>query len=479
MIFTISLAIFMAALDTLIVNIALPTISESFHMSSSNVSWVATVYLLVMSGCILIFGKVSDVIGFKRVFLTGFVIFTIGSLMCGVLPVLTGSFWVLVGSRAFQAIGGAMLMAVPIAMVTAYVPPEMRGKAMGFLVTMTSLGAALGPTLGGFLTDYLSWQWIFFINIPLGIIGIILGFLVIPGSERKTMNQKFDWAGAALIFIGLALLLYGFSEGNNQGWDSPVIIGSLVAAVIILILFARQELKSADPLLQVHLFKDRNFFLFNLAFSLLLFSLAGIFFFMPFFMKYVGNYSTSSAGLILTSFSLFTAIAGFIAGMLYNRVGGRNLLIGASVITVLGYFLLFTLNAGTPAGFIILFLSITGFGGGIFVPPLSNMVMTMTSKQYRGMISSLIQVERFAPMTIGIAFFNIIFVKANEIFNSLFKIGPGYSADLHLKALTSAFDLTFLFVFIIGIVVVILSCIARYTIHPDYLEKDDKQPGAG
>jgi len=140
----------MADLDGTIVNIALPTISESFSLSSSSVSWVATMYLLVMAGCVLIFGKVSDVIGYKRVFLSGFVIFTIGSFICGILPDLTGSFVTLIGSRAFQGIGGAMITAIAPAMVTAFVPMKMKGKAMGIVMTMAGLGTAIGPTMGGF-----------------------------------------------------------------------------------------------------------------------------------------------------------------------------------------------------------------------------------------------------------------------------------------------------------------------------------------
>jgi EmrB/QacA subfamily drug resistance transporter len=479
LIVSIALAIFMAALDTLIVNIALPTIMESFHVSSNEVSWVATVYLMVMAGCVLIFGKVSDDIGFKRIFLAGFFIFITGSLMCGILPVLTGSFWVLVGSRAFQAIGGAMITAVPVAMVTEYVPARLRGKAMGIVVTMTALGAALGPSLGGILTEYLSWQWIFFINVPVGITAIILGSMVIPDSERRPMKHGFDWPGAVLIFIGLALMLFGVSEGNTRGWGSPVIIGSLLASVIILALFVKHEQTFADPLLQVNLFRDRDFFFFNVAFCLLLFSVSGVFFFMPFFLKYICGYPTATAGLILTPFSIFTMFAGIIAGMLYNRTGGRALLIWASVITVLGYFLLFTMNADTPAVIIIIFLSITGFGGGLYVPPVSNMVMTMVSRQYQGMVSSLMMVERFGPLTMGIAFFNQVFVNGKEFFSHLFNAGLGTDAGLQLKVLTASFDVTFLSIFLIGLGIVIFSWIARYKVHPDYIEKKDETPMNG
>src|SRR5512147_3294496 len=162
LIISISLATFMASLDGTIVNIALPTISESFGISTTTVSWVATAYLLVMAGCVLVFGKVSDMIGFKKVFLAGFSVFTLGSFFCGFLPELTGGFLVLIGSRILQAIGGAMITAIAPAMIMAYIPPDQKGKAMGVIMTFAALGTALGPTIGGFLTQYLSWHWIFF-----------------------------------------------------------------------------------------------------------------------------------------------------------------------------------------------------------------------------------------------------------------------------------------------------------------------------
>jgi len=196
MILSISLAIFMSSLDGTIVNIARPTISEAFSISSSTVSWVATAYLLVMAGCVLVFGKVSDVIGFKKVFLSGFVIFTIGSFACGALPDMFNSFPILVGSRVFQAIGGAMITAIAPAMVTAYIPMEKKGKAMGIIMTLAALATAIGPTIGGALTQYTSWHWIFFINVPIGIFAVLLGSRVIPPSNARGVLTGFDRYGA-------------------------------------------------------------------------------------------------------------------------------------------------------------------------------------------------------------------------------------------------------------------------------------------
>lgn len=474
-IIAISLATFMASLDGTIVNIALPTISESFSLSSSTVSWVATMYLLVMAGCVLIFGKISDVIGFKRVFLTGFIIFTLGSFTCGVLPDLTGSFATLVGSRAFQGIGGAMITAIAPAMVTAFIPMDMKGKAMGIIMTLAALGTAIGPTIGGFLTQYLSWHWIFFINIPIGIVAVLLGARVIPHQVPDHHGGPFDRTGAILIFVGLALLLYGVSEGSNLGWTSPVIIGSLAASVLVLGAFVWQELKVKNPVLELRLFSQKNFLLINLVLFLVFFSFSGISYLLPFYLQYVSGYTISEAGLILTSLSMAMMVAGIIAGLLYNRIGGRILSIIAAGVLLVGYFLITHLRVDTTTGFVILCLICIGFGLGLVITPVSNMVMTSAPRRYQGMVSSLTSLERFAPMTIGIALYNIFFVQGMAVIAAHYDITKTAPAEIQMKVLAAGFDLAFFVSFLIGIVILILTLVARYEMHPDYLDSDDEE----
>ncbi len=340
LILSISLAAFMSALDGTIVNIALPTISSDFHLSSSTVSWVSTIYLLVMAGCVLIFGKLSDGIGFKKVFLSGFVIFTVGSFSCGLLPDLMNSFPVLVGSRAFQAIGGAMITAIAPAMVTAYIPMQQKGKAMGIIMTVAALGTAIGPTIGGVLTQYLSWHWIFLINVPVGICALLLGMKVIPASVPHAIPSSFDKSGALLIFTGLASLLFAVSEGTSMGWTSPVILGTLALAILTLSYFVWHELRVADPLLELRLFKNRNFLLTNLIMSLVFFSFAGISYLLPFYLQYVKGYGASDAGLILTALSVAMMVSGILAGILFNRVGGRVLCIATGCFLVAGFYMM-------------------------------------------------------------------------------------------------------------------------------------------
>ena len=475
LVFAISLAVFMSSLDGTIVNIALPTISESFGISSSTVSWVATAYLLVMAGCVLIFGKISDVIGFKRVFLSGFIIFTAGSFACGLLPDLFNSFMMLVASRVFQGIGGAMITAIAPAMITAYIPMEMKGKAMGTVMTLAALGMAIGPAIGGFLTQYLSWHWIFFINVPVGIVAVILGARVIPGSGERRTLEGFDRTGSVLIFAGLASLLYAVSEGQTIGWTSPVILGMIAIAVIAIAAFIVHELRIADPLLELRLFKDRFFLLPNLLFTLVFFSFAGINYLLPFYLEYVCGYSTSSAGLLLTSLSFAMMVAGIAAGILFNRAGPRILTIGAGLLLALGYFMMTRLHTDTTTLYITASLILIGLGLGLMVTPVSNVIMNSVSRKYQGMVSSLTSLERFAPLTLGIAFFNQIFIQGVLTIAEYRGISEEAPAAMRLEVLASGFDFAFLVSFIFSIFILIIAVLIRPYIHPDYRESGEQE----
>ena len=470
LIISISLAMFMSALDGTIVNIALPTISSSFNLSSSTVSWVVTIYLLVMAGCILIFGKLSDSIGFKKIFLTGFGIFTLGSFSCGFLPDLLSSFHLLIISRAFQAIGGAMITAIAPAMITAYIPMNQKGKAMGIIMTVSALGTAIGPTIGGVLTQFLSWNWIFFINVPVGICAILLGGKVIPMSRPCENYAGFDRTGAFLIFIGLASLLFAVSEGQSMGWMSPTIIGTLLLALCMLGYFVWHELRIREPLLELRLFKNRNFLMTNLILMLVFFSMAGISYLLPFYLQYVKGYGTSDSGLILTSLSIALMISGILSGALYNRAGGRKLCISAGVFLVAGYYLMTRLRVDSSALFVILCLFLIGLGLGLMITPASNMVMNSVAKRYQCMVSSLTSLERFGPLTLGVAIANLIFIQGILTIAQNQGITESAPANIKLHLITAGFDLAFFFSFIIAILILILALFARQEVHPDYLQ---------
>jgi EmrB/QacA subfamily drug resistance transporter len=432
-----------------------------------------------MAGCVLIFGKLSDSIGFKKVFLTGFVVFTLGSFLCGFLPDLLSSFPVLLVSRVFQAIGGAMITAIAPAMITAYIPMNLKGKAMGIIMTAAALGTAIGPTIGGILTQYLSWHWIFFINVPVGICAIVLGGKVIPTNACQSEYSDFDKTGSLLIFVGLAALLFAVSEGQTLGWLSPVIIASLLLAMATLWYFVIHELRTEDPILELRLFLNKNFLLTNMLLALVFFSLAGINYLLPFYLQYVKGYGTSDAGFILTALSIALMVSGIISGFLYNRVGGRKLCISAGIFLVAGYFLMTRLRVDTSTEFVILCLLLIGFGLGMMITPASNMVMNSVSKRYQGMVSSLTSLERFGPLTLGIAFANLVFIQGILSIAGHRGITETAPVNIKLQVMTAGFDLAFFFSFIVAIIILIIALVIRQEVHPDYKSGNDEGVMAG
>ncbi|MBP2133645.1 EmrB/QacA subfamily drug resistance transporter [Methanomicrobium sp. W14] len=471
LILSISLAIFMSSLDGTIVNIALPTISESFDVSSSTVSWVSTSYLLVIAGCLLIFGKISDSIGFKRVFLSGFILFTTGSFACGFIPDLLGSFYSLVGSRAFQGIGGAMITAVAPAMVTAFIPPEKTGKAMGIIMTAASFGMALGPTIGGALTQYLSWHWIFFINVPVGILAVILGAKVVPNTKGEGSLSGFDKYGAFFIFAGLAMLLFFVSEGQTLGWTSPCILLSLAGAAVFIVMFVMHELKNKNPLLELRLFRNKNFVLMNVIISLVFLTFGGINYLLPFYLEYVQGYETSVAGLILTILSFSMMISGLLAGLLYNRTGGRILAVVAAFIMAGGYFMMSRLHPDTGLLFIGVCLFLIGFGLGLMTTPMFSMVLNSVSGRFQGMVSSLTGLERYAPTTIGIAFYNLLFIQGALFIAKREGVVSSTPVTIKIEVLSAGFDFAFFFAMLFGILVLILALFVK-EVSPDSTRKN-------
>lgn len=470
-ILSISIAIFMSSLDGTIVNIALPAITEAFSITTTTVSWVATSYLLVEVGCVLIFGKIADTVGYKKIFLSGFFVFTLGSFLCGFLPEFVGGFPSLILSRIIQAVGGAMLMSVAAAMIAAYIPAEQKGKAMSIIMLCASLGTAIGPTIGGILTQHLSWHWIFFINVPVGIFAILLGAKVIPSMQPCTESGAFDRTGAVLVFVGLASLLFVVSEGATLGWTSPVILGVAALTVITLGGFVKRELGLTDPLLDIRLFRNRNFFLLNLLLVLVFLSFAGIEYLLPFFLQYVHNYDASASGLILSALAFAMMISGLIAGAVFNRVGPRRLCIVACIPLIIGYYMMTELHLYTSTEYVVCSLALIGFGLGLFVTPITSLIMMSASKTKAGMLSSLTSLERQAPCSIGIAIYNLLLIESVLFVAHSQAVTLQSPKDIQLEVLSAGFDFTFMLSFVLGIVILVISLLIKEEVHPDYAEE--------
>jgi len=402
----ISLAAFMGALDATIVNISLPTISKYFHCDVATVSWVAMAYLLVLSSTLITFGRVADIRGYKKIYLAGFAIFTIGSLLCG----LSSNIYLLIGFRVLQGIGAAMLQAIGGAMVVRYLPEKVRGTAFGIMTTSMAVGLAAGTPLGGFISQFYSWHWIFFINVPIGVIAIILGFAVLPRDTREFEEGQFDISGGGLLFLALVSLIFFLNMGNNIGWLSWVILISIIVSLATWAGFIFNEKRARSPLINLGLFRDRNF-TFAITVALLILLVAqGSWYAFPFYLEIEKGFATNVAGIILLVPTLFMMVCGPIAGFFSDRIGSRPICILGSAV-IIAAFLMFALM-GTKTGlyYIIIALALEGVGIGLMMPANFDFVMGTSARGEEGVINSLVNMVRNVGAVMGIAVFTVVFL---------------------------------------------------------------------
>jgi EmrB/QacA subfamily drug resistance transporter len=404
----IAFAAFMGNLDSTIVTISLPTIASSFHSDLSDVSWVVLAYLLVLAGFLLSAGRLADLHGFRRVFIAGFAVFTLGSLLCG----LSGNITELVGSRVLQGIGGAALEALAPAMILHYLPEHRRGWAIGVLATVISLGIAAGPILGGFITEFLSWHWIFLLNVPVGIIALLLSLRYLPADLPPASKAPFDTAGTLLILPALTTLLFPISQGLDLGWTSPVILGSFLVSLILWFLFFYHERRCEAPLVDLRLFSSKNYLLGNTVGLMIVGVFAGLMFLLPFFFENVQGRSTEFVGLLLAIPSVALMLAGPVSGTLSDRYGTRLPTAGAVLVTAAAFFLfsLFTATTGLPL--VIGAMILLGASIGIFFPPNISQILGSGPRGCEGGASGVMMTLRYAGAMVGIALFGTIVSQA-------------------------------------------------------------------
>ena len=402
----ISLASFMGALDATIVNISLPTMSKYFQSDVATVSWVAMAYLLVLSGTLITFGRVADIRGYKKIYLAGFVIFTIGSLSCG----LSSTIYLLIGFRILQGVGAAMLQAIGGAMVVRYLPEKIRGMAFGILTTSAAVGLAAGTPLGGFLSQFYSWHWIFFINVPIGIMAIILGIAVLPGDTEKFGKGKLDIAGAGMLLIALVSLIFLLNMGNNIGWLSWGILIGIIVSVAAWAGFIFSEKRTQSPLIDLGLFRNKNFTMAVIVALLVLLVGQGSWYVFPFYLELAKGFATDIAGLILLVPTIFMMICGPLAGFFSDRIGARPICALGSAILIAAFAMFALMGAKTELYYIIIALALEGIGIGLIMPANFNLIMGMSAKGSEGVINSLVTTMRNVGAVMGIAFFTFIFL---------------------------------------------------------------------
>jgi EmrB/QacA subfamily drug resistance transporter len=434
---SVSLGTFMATLDGSIVNISLPKIQDAFGIGISTVEWVSVGYLLVVGAFLLPFGRLGEILTFKRVYLAGFTLFTVASVLCGFAP-SAGS---LIAFRAIQGVGAAMLQAMGPAIVARTFGPGERGRALGLNGVSVAIGLSLGPALGGFLTEIGTWRAIFFVNAPVGILAVLWAQRVLP-VERGAEHASFDLAGAALSSIGLLGLLLALSEGQGWGWTSPPVLVLLLVFAACAIGFVIVETSRAHPMLDLSLFRIPQFAVGNIRAVAAFVGLFTATFLLPFFLENGAGFSALDAGLLLTPVPITQAIVAPFSGALSDRIGQRVPATLGIAVLVAGLVTLTELPTTFAVGDLVWRLVLVGFGMGMFVSPNSSAVLGSVPRPRIGTASGTLAQMRIDGQALGIALSSAVVairlpVHAAELAQ---RLGPAATqADALILAIHDAF----------------------------------------
>ena len=401
----ICLGAFMTSLDGSIVNIALPTVSKAFGVSlNGQIQWVVIGYLVTIAATLLTFGRLADAVGAKRIWSLGIIFFAASSAACGFAP---GLVWLVV-FRAVQGLGAAMILATSAALITDTFPGNQRGRALGINAVVVSLAVSTGPVLGGLITEYASWRWIFFINVPIGILNFFWTLRTLP-PDQKGQASGFDFIGAALLALGLGGLTLGLSFGRQWGWSSLPILAALGLGVLSFAAALLTETRVEHPLIDLDLFKNRTFT--SATFSLMLAFVAffSATFLLPFYFEQLRGFSTSRAGLLLVPLTVGIGLIGPLSGALADRIGSRLLAPLGLAVSAVGLFLISRFDGDTALWFVIAALAASGVGLGVFASPNSSSLMGAAPGDKRGVASGLLATSRTVGQALGIAVAGAIF----------------------------------------------------------------------
>ncbi len=395
---TVCIGAFMAALDASIINIALPTMKRDFAVPMHIVEWVSLVYLLTLAALIVPFGRLADMLGRRWMYSIGFSVFIVGSLLCGISPSMS----FLLGSRVLQAVGAAMLQANSVSIITAATPASDRGKAIGIQASAQGIGLSLGPAVGGALISLLNWRWIFFVNLPVGVIGTTLGILFLPKDEKPTQREHFDLAGAIILAPALIALIYFLNMGLKSGWGSPVMIATYVIFLVCMIVFLRLEAKRKAPMVDLRLFRDWTFSIGNLTGILSFAVMYAVLFLSPFYLDNVQRMNSLAAGLYLTVIPIGMTLLTPVSGMVADKWGTRLPTMMGMIAVALGCAALMTLGAKFAVLPLIVGLFLVGAGLGIFTPPNNSSVMGSAPNNKLGVAGGILNMSRTLGMGLGV-----------------------------------------------------------------------------
>ena len=401
----IGMGVFIFGLDVNIVNLALPTLVGELHTSLATVEWVVLSYVLMLTVLVLGAARLGDMWSKKGLFVAGLIVFTISSLLCGIAPTVE----FLIGFRVLQGCGAVFISALGTAIITEVFSEEERGRALGIIVGIFTLGIALGPTIGGLLMGLGSWRLIFFVNVPIGLVATLIVALVVPSSVSQQVKRNFDAVGAVLMTLTLTCFALGLTQIQSEGFSSLTAIIMFAIAAICLGCFLVLESRISEPMLDLEMFRSLKLSL-SLLLSLIVYVvIAGVVFVIPFFLILVKHYPSQQAGLLLAVTPVLSALMAPISGTLSDRFGSRIISLIGLVLMASGCLAISTFNTElTWLGYIGRVVPY-GIGMGMFISPNNSFVMGAIPQEHLGIASGLLSLSRTLGLMTGIALMGTLF----------------------------------------------------------------------
>jgi EmrB/QacA subfamily drug resistance transporter len=392
-------ALFMIMLDNTVVNVALPSIQRDLHASLSALEWTVNAYTLTFAVLLVTGGRLGDIFGRRRMFLFGVAVFGVSSAAIGLAPNDTA----LVAFRAVQGIGAAFMMPATLSIITQAFPPHQRGMAIGTWAGVSAMALAIGPVLGGFLTEQVSWRAIFFINPPIAVIAVAVTLFAARESRDETVARTVDYPGIAALSIGLTTLVLALVEGNTWHWGSPQVIALFAVAAVSLAAFFRIEMRVKAPMVDFSFFRSRSFVGANLVAFIVTFAMLSQFFFLALYMQNFLHYSPLQAGIRFLPATLVIIVMGPIAGRLTDRIGPRPLIVAGLMTVASALFIQSRLTVHTGYGLLLPGFVLMGIGMGLVMSPMTTAAMNAVDRTKAGLASGVTSMSRMVGGTFGVA----------------------------------------------------------------------------
>ena len=401
--FAVAFGLFMIMLDNTVVNVALPSIRQDLGISISELEWVVNGYALTFGVLLLSGGKLADMLGRRRIFMVGLVIFTLSSFFCG----FANSAGVLIGARVVQGVGAALMNPATLSIITATFPARQRGTAIGIWAGVSAMALAFGPLVGGFITEHFNWSWVFYINVPIGVLALIAARLFID-ETRDTSEQRLDPLGLVTSAVALFALTYGLIESNKRGWGDALVLGCFAIAIVFFIAFFLAERHQRLPMLDLNLFRNRSFSSANVVMLLIGLAMFGTFFFVSLFVQNVLNFSPIQAGATFLPMTLFIIFVAPVAGKLADKLGPRTLMVPGLALVTASLALFSIQNESSTFWTLLPALLVGGLGMAMSMAPTTSAAMHAVPVDKAGVGSAVINSMRQVGGSIGIALMGAI-----------------------------------------------------------------------